>query len=397
MPRTHTVKLLLCHNHYQRPGGEDIVFAAEVELLRRRGHDVVTHTVHNDEIRHMSAARTAARTVWSQESHERVRQLIREHQPDVVHFYNTFPLLSPSVYFAAKAEGRPVVQSVHNYRLLCPNGLFFRDGRVCEDCLGKTLPWPGVVHACYRGDRAATAAVASMLVTHRLAHTWQRQVDVYMAALGEFARPKLEAGGIPADRLVLKPNFIPDPGPGDGRGGYVAFVARLSPEKGVQQVLDTWAALKSAPQLKIIGDGPLAPLVEQAAQRNPAIEWLGQRSAAEVVQILGGAELSICASRWYEGQPRTIVEAFAVGTPVLAPRLGAMQDMIVDGVNGALFEPDVPAALGERAQALFADPARLRSMRSGARDAYLTRYTEDISYAIMLEVYRKAQASHHAR
>lgn len=391
------MKLLLCHNHYQLPGGEDAIFATEVELLRRRGHEVVTYTVHNDTLRRMRAVHAAARSLWSQESHDQVRALIRTHQPELVHFYNTFPLLSPSVYFAAKAEDRPVVQSLHNYRLLCPNGLFYRDEHVCEDCLGKAVPWPAVAHACYRDDRAASATVATMLTTHRLARSWRRCVDVYMAGLSEFARPKFATVGIEDEQLVLKPNFIPDPGPGDGSGGFAVFIARLDAQKGTEILLRAWAELGGRIPLKVIGDGPLASAVEGAASRDRSIEWLGRQPPDHVLAHLKRAALCICASRSYEGQPRTIVESLAVGTPVLAPRLGAMRDMIREAEYGALFEPADPRALAARTRELFATPSRLQEMREPARRTYLAKYTEDISHDIMLDVYEKAKRRHAQR
>jgi glycosyltransferase involved in cell wall biosynthesis len=221
-------------------------------------------------------------------------------------------------------------------------------------------------------------------------------VDMYLAGLGEFARPKLEAGGIPPDRLVLKPNFIPDPGSGAGDGGYAAFVGRLDPQKGIEFLLRAWSELDMAVPLKIIGDGPLAPLVKEAAQNNPAIEWLGQRTPDEVLSVLKRAAVMVCASRSYEGQPRSIVEALAVGTPVLAPRLGAMQSMVSDGLNGALFDPLAPRSLAAQVRRLFSEPELLRRMREGSRRDYLVRYTEDISYAMMMDVYRKARSFHDA-
>lgn len=163
--------VLVVHNHYQRPGGEDQVFAAEAELLQDHGHRVIRFVVHNDRIREASKLRVAVGTIWSAATYRQLRALIRAERPAVAHFHNTFPLLSPSVYYAARAEGVAVVQTLHNFRLLCPNALFFRDGHTCEDCLGRAVPWPAVVHACYRGSRAGSAVVAAMLSVHRALRT----------------------------------------------------------------------------------------------------------------------------------------------------------------------------------------------------------------------------------
>jgi glycosyltransferase involved in cell wall biosynthesis len=284
--------VLVAHNRYQQRGGEDESTSLEIALLRSRGHKVTEFIEDNARISDLSLSRVAVRTVWSRESYRRLRCLIREQRPDVVHVQNFFPLISPAVYYAARAEGVPVVQTLRNYRLLCANGLFFRDGHVCEDCLGKTLPWPGVVHACYRESRAGTVPVAAMISIHRALRTWTRMVDVYIT-LTEFARQKFPEGGLPAKRIVTKPNFVhPDPGPGEGQGGYAMFVGRLSSEKGVGTLLEAWERLGGRIPLKVVGDGPLASRMIEASRKPLGIEWLGRRPLEEVYARMGRRECS---------------------------------------------------------------------------------------------------------
>ena len=387
------MKLLLCHNHYQQAGGEDEVFAAESALLESFGHQVVRYTVHNDRIADMGRARLATDTLWNRESHRHVGRLIRRERPDVAHFYNTFPLLSPSVYHAARNEGCPVVQSLHNYRLLCPNGLFYREGRICEDCLGKFVPWNGVLHKCHRNDRAATAVTTAMLAGHRLLGTWKRTVDIYVAGMTNFVREKFRAGGIPLDRLVLKPNFVfPDPGEGDGNGGYALFAGRLTPEKGVATLLEAWKRLPEGRSLTILGDGQMAPEVEQAAAHHPGIEWLGRKSLDETFALLQRAAFLICPSQWYEAMPRILVDSFAVGTPVLASDLGAMADVVHDGLEGLHFRAGDAEHLAERASWLFEHPDERSKMRTAARAEYQDRFTTEKSHEILMDVYQRALA-----
>lgn len=251
-------RVLLCHNFYQEPGGEDQVYADEGLLLESFGHEVIRYSRHNDDIANMSRLQTARATFFNKQTLEEVRKLIRKEQPDVLHCHNTFPLISPAIYVAANEAGVPVVQTLHNFRLLCPSALFLRNGRPCEDCLGKLLAWPGVLHACYRRDRAATAVVAGMLAVHRLGGTWVRRVQQFIA-LSEFSRRKFIEGGLPAGRLAVKANFMRnDPGYGGGRGGYAIFVGRLAAEKGIEALLAAWRRLKTPLPLKIVGDGPLA-------------------------------------------------------------------------------------------------------------------------------------------
>jgi glycosyltransferase involved in cell wall biosynthesis len=382
------MKILLCHNYYRCPGGEDQVFADEAALLESRGHEVIRYTVHNDLIAGMAPWDTARKTIWNGESYRGLRRLLRQDRPDVMHCTNLFPLISPSAYYAARAEGVPVVQSLHNYRALCLSGALMRNGKVCEECLTKAVPWPGVVWGCYRGSRAASAVVATMLTIHRALRTWTRTVARFIA-MSDFSRRKLIAGGLPAGRLVVKPNFVaPDPGAGRGSGGYAVFAGRLSVEKGLDVLLNAWDRLDGALPLKIIGDGPLAGQVRAAAHRNPAIEYLGRRPLPEVLSTVGDAACTVICSTCYENCPKTVLESYVKGTPVIAPRFGAMEELVEDGGTGCQFEPGNAADLAAKVRTLTADPSRLAGMRRAARREYETKYTADRNYGLLMSVYR---------
>jgi glycosyltransferase involved in cell wall biosynthesis len=387
------VKVLVVHNYYQQPGGEDRCLDAEVAMLRANGHEVVQYCADNDAVDGMGRLNLLARTVWSRPAYRDLRDLIRAERPAVAHFHNTFPLISPAAYYAARKEGVPVVQTLHNFRLLCPNALFFRDGRVCEDCLGKAVPWPGIVHGCYRGSRSTSAAVAAMVTTHRALGTWQDAVDVYIA-LTEASRGKFVAGGLPAAKLVVKPNFLDvDPGPGDGRGGYAVYVGRLSAEKGIGTLLEAWRTLDFP--LRIVGDGPLAGPVAEAAAKNPAIQWLKSRPPEEVLDLIGGAAVLLLPSECYENFPRVAVEAFAKGTPVIASRLGAMAEIVADGRTGWHFEAgnaeDLSAVVGR-----VWPPATRRGLnefRKAARAEFEENYTAEANYRALAAIYERAGAA----
>jgi glycosyltransferase involved in cell wall biosynthesis len=384
------MKVLLCHNYYQQPGGEDLSFAAEAALLRSAGHDVTTFTVHNDTINDMGRLAVACKTLWNGETAAAVRAVIRRERPDVMHCTNTFPLLSPSIYHAARAEGVPVVQSLRNYRLMCPNALFLRGGRVCEDCMGKGCAWPSVRHRCYRGSRTASAVVALMLLLHRLLGTWRRAVDLYFTPT-EFARRKYIQGGLPAGRIAVKPNFLEsDPGAGTGAGRFALFVGRLSEEKGIDVMLDAWRHLDAPIPLKVIGDGPLAPRVQEAARRDARIEWLGRRSPAEVLAWMGDAATVIVPSTWYETFGRTVIEAYARGTPVVASRIGALAELVRDGPTGRLVEPGRPEALAAGVQSLLRAPDP-DEIRRECRKEFLSRYTGEINLRMLLALYDRAR------
>lgn len=387
------MKCVLVHSYYQQRGGEEEVFEAEMSLLRAHGHHVTAFTAANEEMVALGPVEQAAVTVWNRRTHEQFSRLLREERPDVVHFHNTFPLISPSAYYAAAAAGVPVVQTLHNYRLLCPNGLFFRDGRVCEDCLGKKVPWPGVVHACYRDSVAASAVTAGMLTAHRLAGTWSKKVDLYIA-LTEFARRKFVAGGLPADRVFIKPNFVPDPGRARGpREGFALFVGRLTPEKGVMTMLRAWRHLRDLP-LRIVGTGPLSAEVAAAlADREayPNVEMLGFQPQKEVLEMMKSARFLVFPSEWYEGAPRVVLEAFACGLPVIGGRLGAIAELVEEGWNGSAFAPGDPDDL-VRCVARALSGGVLEEMGRNARREYERKYAPEPNHARLMQLYRLASA-----
>jgi glycosyltransferase involved in cell wall biosynthesis len=384
------MNIIFVHNYYQQPGGEDSVYAAEASLIESRGHRVERYTVHNDLIRRKNPIVVAGATLWNMSTYRELRSIYRRAKPQVVHFHNTFPLVSPAAYYAAKAEGVSVVQTLHNYRLLCPNALFFRGGSVCEDCLGRFVPWPGVVHRCYRGSFAASSAVVSMLTVHRALGTWSHMVDVYIA-LTEFAKRKFIEAGLPAEKIVVKPNFVyPDPGVGEGKGGYALFVGRLSTEKGLDTLLAAWERVGEKLPLRIVGDGPLTGKVSEAARRLKGVEWLGRRPREEVLALMKDASFLIFPSVCYEGFPMTIAEAYAVGLPVLASNLGGMSSLVDSGRTGFHFRPGDPEDLVAKVEWALSHPEELAAMRKESRAEYEAKYTAERNYQMLMDIYEKA-------
>ena len=384
------MRILTVHHFYQQAGGEDQVFTAETELLQSRGHDVSTFTVHNDRVEAMSKPEVAGRTLWNSQSHKELTAVVRERRPHIVHFHNTLPLVSPAGYYAARAGGAVVVQTLHNYRLICPGSLLYRDGAVCETCITKRFKWPAVAHGCYRENRAASATVAAMLSVHDLAGTYKNAVDAYVA-LTPFARERFLRGSLPAERTFVKPNFLlKDPGAGAGEGGYALFVGRLSVEKGIDILLQAWQRLQQRIPLIIAGDGPLAGSVRDASDSDDRIRWLGRVGSDEVYSLMHGAASLVFPSTWYEGMPITLIEALACGTPVIASNLGAMADMVQHGKTGYHFDPGSPEALASAVADAFGTGGRLSALRSNARRAFKAEYTAEKNYDQLLQIYRAA-------
>ncbi len=391
------MKILIVHNSYQQPGGEDVVFDMEQQLLQRAGHQVLTYGRSNWEIEGYSAIGRIAlikRVVWATDTRREFTRLLLQEKPHLVHVHNTFVMISPSIYSACKEGGIPVVQTLHNFRLLCPASTFFRDGNVCEECVKHSL-WRGIRYGCYRDSRIATAVVATMLTVHRQLRTWTEGVNCYIA-LTEFARKKFIEGGFPADRIFLKPNFVnPDPGARNGDGGYALFVGRLSPEKRVRTVLAAWKRIRNHIPLLIIGGGPQrAELEAEAAGIGVSpVRFLGHLPREQTLAAINQARFLLFPSEWYENFPVTIAEAFACSTPIICSRLGAMQEIVADGHTGLHFTPGDSDDLASKVEWAWTHPERVRAMGKEARAEYESKYTAEKNYPILMEIYQRAMAA----
>jgi glycosyltransferase involved in cell wall biosynthesis len=390
------MRILLIHERYQQHGGEDSVADAEAKLLERNGHDVSYYSRHNDELKGNGLLDTIAsgvETVWASRAYREIDALIERHKPEVAHFHNTFPMISPSAYYACARRRIPVVQTLHNYRLVCPGATFLREGNVCEECLGRGIAWKAIAHACYRSSRPASAAVAAMLATHRALRTWRTKVDAYIA-LSEFARDKFISGGLPRERITVKPNFI-DPDPGAKReqtnDEYALFVGRLSEEKGLRGLLAAWRRMTRPIPLLILGDGPMRYEIEReiAALGLTQVSVLGNVSRGEVIRRMRGARFLVCPSHWFEGCPLVIVEAFACGVPVLATGHGPTAEMVTDGHTGLHVTAGDHADLAAKVEWAWTHPAEMEKMRTAARLEFENKYTAGRNYTQLESLYRR--------
>lgn len=378
------MRVLQLHTRYREPGGEDAVVRAEADLLRLAGHEVVAHHVQNP-AGLFETITPVVRAAWNADAARTVRRLARRVRPDVAHVHNTWFALSPAVFPALQAASVPVVLTLHNYRLLCVNGLLFRDGRPCMDCVG-THPWHGVRHRCYRSSVSASAAVAGCITVHRARGTWQRDVDAFVA-LTEASRQVFLSGGLPAERVRVKPNFVTDPGPRSqmpSKSQTVLYVGRLAPGKGVDVLLRAWA--EGAPrglELLVLGDGVLRNQLASIAA--PGVRFLGRLPPPEVRRVMLGARALVFPSVWHEPFGLVLIEALACGLPILASDLGGPREILG---GAALFAPSDDAPALAKALAGLTDDDLLDELSTTARERYEAGYTAPGNLALLESIYQ---------
>ena len=392
----------MLHNRYRLPGGEDAVVQAEVAMLRARGVEVKLATYNNDidsEHEFGELLHAGLSSAWSADSQADVTELCRSFHPDVIHVHNFWFRLTPAVHSTAHSLGIASVQTLHNFRLLCVNSQFLRNGKICEDCLGKA-PWRGVLHRCYRNSVVESTAVLRMIMLSRHRKTWRYMVDAFVV-MSEHARSKFVEGGFPGERFFVKPNFIEDPGitaalPSSSR--TILYAGRLSPEKGLSYLLTAWSQAALGPQdhLLIAGDGPDRPVLERQAAllglRPPQVTFIGWKNRNEIFTLLAAARAVVLPSIWYEGGgcPVALVEALAAGRPVVISGIGGMTEIILDEHNGLHALPGNSASLAKALQRLLRNDALADNLGANARTDYQTKFSSEQNYSSLVRIYRFA-------
>jgi glycosyltransferase involved in cell wall biosynthesis len=392
------MKICIIHNRYEFPCGEDTVVRAEKQLLTALGHQVIEYVRTNHDISSYGLwgkATLAPRTIWAWDSYREIRGLLEREKPDVAHFHNTLPIISPAAYYACRRARVPVVQTLHNYRLFCPVATFSRNGHVCEACVQDGL-WRGVAYGCYRGSRAATGTVALMLGIHRQMGTWTRLVDCYIA-MTKFGQRRFIECGLPAEKVCVKPNFVhPDPRMRNCGGMGAVFVGQLRAGKGLHTLLTAWSRVSIHLPLTVVGEGPLRTELEAQASSLglSGVSFTGQVAPNEVRALMKRSQFLIFPSETYETFGMSIAEAFACGTPVICSRLGAMQELVDDRRTGLHFTPGDPDDLAGKVEWACSHPNEMETMGREARGVYETKYTADRNYPMLMEIYERVRESY---
>lgn len=392
------MKILILHNRYRDQGGEEAVVSSEIELLRSNGHKVLFYELSNTDLFKGNIFRKISHLfniIWSRESYKKVRKIIREEKPDIVHIHNVFFLMSVSVYYACRHENAVVVQSLHNYRFLCPMAVLYRDGRVCRECLDKGLLM-SIKNKCIKKSKLWAVAMLCILKFHYKNNTFKKFINTYIA-LSSFSKEQFALAGFNAERIKIKPNFIDcDPGLAEKRGDYALCISRFSPEKGIDILLEAWKKVDYLP-LKVIGDGSqFSELKEYSQKHSLDVEFFGHKPNSEVIDCIKKSLMVVLPSKCNENFPRIIVESFACSTPVIASKIGALAEIVKEGKTGLLFDSEAPDDLADKVKYLYQNREVVKSMGSNARKEYEEKYKAQTNYEMLMNIYRDAIESHKA-
>lgn len=367
-------------------GGEDVSTEAEFKLLKENGIDADIFSINNTTIDRTNKIKLAINTIWSDHYYNEILNKIRSKNYDIVHVQNFFPLFSPSIFYAAKKAGAKVVMSVRNYRLICPNALMYVNNKICNDCVGKTIPYPGMVKKCYRDSYTASGITAAMLSFHNLLNTWKNKIDGFIC-ISQFVKSQLILGNFNEEQLYVKYNFVStDIPPNFDPEDYYIYAGRISTEKGIDLLLNTFEVNKK--KLFVIGDGPLKQKIIESAREHNNIIFLGKLSLSETYQKIANAKALIFPSNWHEPFGRTIVESFAHGTPVIGSCLGGISELIKDGYNGFLFDPYKNDGLSKTIDQ-FEGLLNIPEFRKNSYSSYKNNYDSASNFSQLINIYNK--------
>ena len=383
------MKVLLCHNFYTQAGGEDTVFYNEKKLLESNDHIVSLYIEKNNTINNLTKKFSVfMNSAYSEKAKLKFKNLLDLESPDIVHIHNFFPLITPSIYEACKEYNVPAIQTLHNYRIICSAATLLKDGKICEICI-KNSPYHSVIHKCYQQSYIGSFALARMISTHNVLDTWNEKLHSIIV-LTNFSKNKFTEAGINPLKLTVKPNFIEDPKIKKQVNAkkYILFVGRLSIEKGIDFLISAWHSNSNLPELRIIGDGPLYKQYSNKKLSN--ITFLGRKEKNEIYQEMSNASCLVFPSIWYEGFPMVILEAFAIGLPVVSSNLGSMSSIIKNGYNGLHFEPSNKADLIKKVLSISNNNELEAELSKNARTDYEQFYTPEKNYEMLINIYKRA-------
>jgi len=388
------MKVLIVHNFYSVESGENIVVRDEIRLLRESGIDVCTYEKSNRTAANMTKVQILSHLIWSQSTYNELSAVIDENRPDIVHIHNTFPLMSPSIFYAAKRKGCAVIQTVHNYRMMCINAALFRKRNVCTKCVGKLVPYHGVIHRCYKGRILASLLLTVAATIHNALGTWRRQVDLFLA-VSVFCENILKSAGIPDSKILVKPDPMPriEVNNGQHRKDYFLYLGRLSPEKGPDFLVDTWQRYKIAVPLWVVGKGPLADTLMDLSAGYPMINIVGEVPRPEAIRILRNAKCLVVPSLCYEAGSVVVQEALGTGTPVICPDKGGPFSLSGNGHAATVYRLGDGQDLAKKIEMFLQDEDKVREKAENGIHIYNKMYEEKANIEVLKGIYNRMGTS----
>jgi glycosyltransferase involved in cell wall biosynthesis len=403
------MKVLVANKYYFVKGGAERYLFELGRILEERGVATVPFAMEHEEnepsehsdlfVSHESfdgaggpldGVRAAARLLYSVEAKKKIEALVDRTRPDVGHLHNIAHQLSPSIIVGLRAKGVPVVQTLHDYKLVCPNYQMFLDGKTCERC-GHWRYYRACVHRCMRGSLAPSALVCLEAYLHKMMGTYVRNVDLFIAPSQQLLE-RMVAHGIDRKQIVHLPYSIAldEYEPTYVSNGYAVYVGRLSTGKGLETLMRALAQARGIP-FKVVGDGPLADeLARVAAEQDLAdVEFVGYLNGNELKSIVAGSTCVVVPSECYENSPLTVYEACAMGKPVVGSSIGGIPELVVDGETGLLFPPGDDGALAARLEELWGDRARAVDMGKAARARVEREYGPDRHFEQIMAIYER--------
>lgn len=382
------MRILLLHNKYKIKGGEDSVLENERKLLENNGHYVSCYSEDNAKVRgKLQELVIALFSFFNPISFFKLKKKISTFKPDIIHVHNFFPIISPSVFWAAKKMKTPIVMTLHNFRLICPNALLFRNYKSCEICICSNFKLSAIKYKCYRNSYMQSFIVWAMSSINTSIGTWKNKVQ-YFIPLTAFSKEKFVNSSInvPSSHFIIKPNFVDDPGENNSeRSSDYLFLGRLSEEKGIKVLIESMEYLNSSKKIIVVGTGPLEESVKKAAEKFDNFIYLGFKKHSECIQLLKSCSALVFPSLWYEGFPMTILESFSTGTPVITSDIGNQKVIVEDGVNGIHFCNDNPKDLAEKINNFSIK--KDKNLFKNARKTYLNKYTPQKNYEELMSIY----------
>ncbi len=404
------MKILFAHKFFHPAGGPETVLFQSMEALQKMGHEVIPFSMrrpgnlptpyskyfvtevnyHDPNGSFLRKLKMATSLVYSREAKKKMELLIREQKPDIAHLHNIYHQLSPSILLPLKKHNIPIVMSLHDFKLVCPNYTFLRDGQVCEECEGKHF-YKAIKYKCVKDSYLKSTISAVEMHLHKLFKIYERNIDRFIV-LSQFSKERFVRYGLPEEKIILLPNPIEIPSfrKQEGKDKHVLFFGRLSDKNGIFTLIK---AMRRLPEIKllVLGEGEQQELILDYLRENKMgnVELVGFLSGEKLKKTIANCSFLVFPNNCYHNCPMSILESFASGKPVIGSNLGSVPELVKDGITGHLFEPRDEKDLAKKIKCLYENPQMIEKMGQNARRKVEENYSAEKYYPKLLQIYEE--------